>query len=216
VTTIRILLADDHVMMRSGVRLLLERQPGFTVVAEASDGREAIDLAETTLPDLAILDAAMPNLNGIEAARQITLKHPAVAVMILSMHADESYVLRALKAGARGYLLKDSPESDLVNAVRAVSAGKAYFSPAISGMLVDDYVRQMRHRGVEDSYELLTSREREVLQLLAEGKANKDVANHLGLSLYTVETHRSNMLQKLNLHSTAELILYAVRKGVIS
>lgn len=215
-STIRILLADDHIMMRSGVRLLLERQPGFAVVAEASDGREAIDLVESTRPDLAILDAAMPNLNGIEAARQITLKHPAVAVMMLSMHADESYVLRALKAGARGYLLKDSPESDLVNAVRAVSAGKAYFSPAISGMLVDDYVRQMRQRGVEDSYELLTTREREVLQLLAEGKANKDVANHLNLSLYTVETHRSNMLQKLNLHSTAELILYAVRKGVIS
>jgi two-component system, NarL family, response regulator NreC len=215
-STIRILLADDHVMMRSGVRLMLERQPGFTVVAEASNGREAIDLVETTHPTLAILDAAMPTLNGIEAARQITQKYPAVSVMILSMHADESYVLRALKAGARGYLLKDSPESDLVNAVRAVCEGKAYFSPAISGMLVDDYVRQMRQRGVDDSYELLTAREREVLQLLAEGKANKDVANHLGLSLYTVETHRSNMLQKLNLHSTAELILYAVRKGVIS
>jgi DNA-binding NarL/FixJ family response regulator len=213
---IRILLADDDIMMRSGLRLLLERQPGFTVVAEATDGREAVDLVEKTQPDVAILDAAMPNLNGIEAARQITQKYPHVVVVMLSMHADESYVLRALKAGARGYLLKDSPESDLVNAVHAVREGKAFFSPAISGMLVDDYVRQMRQRGVEDSYELLTTREREILQMVAEGKANKDVANLLGLSLYTVETHRSNMLQKLNLHSTAELILYAVRKGVIT
>jgi len=214
-TTIRILLADDHVMMRSGLRLLLERQAGFSVVAEASDGRQAVDLTERHRPDIAILDAAMPNLNGIEATRQIALKFPQVAVMMLSMHADETYVLRALKAGARGYLLKDSPESELVDAVRAVRAGKAFFSPVISRMLVDDYVRQMQQRGVEDSYELLTTREREILQLLAEGKANKDVANLLSLSLYTVETHRSNMLQKLNLHSTAELILYAVRKGVV-
>lgn len=214
--TIRILLADDHVMMRGGVRLMLERQPGLKVVAEASDGREAVELVASTNPDLAILDAAMPNLNGIDAARQITQRHPKVGVIILSMHSDESYVLRALSAGARGYLLKDSTETDLVGAVRAVSGGKAWFSPAISAMLVDDYVRQMRQRGVEDSYELLTPREREVLQLLAEGKANKDVANILNLSLYTVETHRANMLQKLNLHNTAELILYAVRKGVIS
>jgi DNA-binding NarL/FixJ family response regulator len=213
---IRILLADDHTVMRSGLRLLLERQAGFKVVAEASDGRETVDLMESAKPDVVVLDVAMPNLNGIDAARQITQHHPAVAVVILSMHSDEGYVLRALKAGARGYLLKDAPESDLVNAVRAVHEGKAWFSPAISRMLVDDYIRQLRQHGVEDSYELLTTREREILQLLAEGKSNKDVANILKLSLYTVETHRGNMLQKLNLHGTAELILYAVRKGVIS
>jgi two-component system, NarL family, response regulator NreC len=215
-TEIRILLADDHTIIRSGLRLLLERQAGFKVVAEASDGRETVELTETVKPDVVILDIGMPNLNGIDAARKITTHHPGIAVVILSMHADESYVLRALKAGARGYLLKDSPESDLVNAVRAVHESKAYFSPAISRMLVDDYMRQLHQRGVEDSYELLTAREREVLQLLAEGKSTKDIANMLKLSPYTVETHRGNMLQKLNLHSTAELILYAVRKGVIS
>jgi len=213
---IRILLADDHTVIRSGLRLLLERQPGFKVVAEASDGRATVELTEALKPNVVVLDIGMPNLNGIDAARQITTHHPDIAVVILSMHADESYVLRALKAGARGYLLKDSPESDLVNAVHAVHENKAYFSPAISRMLVDDYMRQLRQRGVEDSYELLTAREREVLQLLAEGKSIKDIANMLKLSPYTVETHRGNMLQKLNLHSTAELILYAVRKGVIS
>ena len=215
-SAIRILLADDHTVIRSGLRLLLERQPDFKVVGEASDGREAVDTAGAAKPDVAVLDIGMPNLNGIEAARQITQKYPDIAVVILSMHADESYVLRALKSGARGYLLKDSPESDLVNAIRAVEDGKAYFSPAISRMLVDDYMRQLEQRGVEDTYELLTAREREILQLLAEGKANKEIATLLKLSLYTVETHRGNILQKLNLHSTAELILYAVRKGVIS
>jgi DNA-binding NarL/FixJ family response regulator len=139
-----------------------------------------------------------------------------MGIIILSMHSDESYVLKALKTGARGYLLKDSSESDVMNAVRAVNAGKAYFSPEISRMMADDYLRQMQQRGVEDSYELLTSREREILQMLAEGKSNKDVANLLNLSLHTVETHRSNILQKLNLHSVPELILYAVRKGIVS
>jgi RNA polymerase sigma factor (sigma-70 family) len=158
----------------------------------------------------------MPQLNGIEAARQISAKLPHTAVVFLSMHSDEGYVLRALKAGARGYLLKDSAEQDLIGAVQAVSNGKAFFSPAISKMLVEDYVRQMQDRQVEDSYELLTTREREILQLLAEGKSNKEVAALLNLSLYTVETHRSNILQKLNLHSGADLILYAIRKGVIS
>jgi two-component system, NarL family, response regulator NreC len=158
----------------------------------------------------------MPELNGIEAARQISAKLPHTAIVFLSMHSDEGYVLKALKSGARAYLLKDSAENDLINAVKAVREGKAFFSPAISKMLIEDYMRQMRQRAVEDSYDLLTTREREILQLFAEGKNNKDVANMLNLSLYTVETHRSNIFQKLNLHSTAELILYAVRKGVIS
>jgi two-component system response regulator NreC len=215
-STIKILLADDHVVMRRGIRALLERRADFQVVAEAGDGREAVQLMETHSPHVVVADIAMPNLNGIEAARQIAQKWPQTAIVILSMHSDESYVLRALKAGARGYLLKDSPESDLINAILAVHEGKAFFSPAISKMLVEDYMRQLQQRGSEDSYELLTSREREVLQLLAEGKSNKDVAAMLNLSLHTVETHRSNILQKLNLHGTPELILYSIRKGVIS
>jgi len=213
---LQILLADDHTVVRKGLRLLLESHPGFRVVADAADGREAIALAEKHHPDVAVLDIAMPILNGIEAARQMTARMPKVAIVILSMHSDEGYVLRALKAGARAYLLKDSAEYDLIHAVEAVSQGKAFFSPAISKMLVEEYMRQMRERQVEDSYELLTTREREVLQLLAEGKNNKDVASILNLSLYTVETHRSNIFQKLGLHSSAELILYAIRKGVIS
>ena len=211
----RILLADDHTLIRKGLRALLERQDGFTVVAEAADGREAVETAAAVCPDVVVIDIGMPNLNGIEAARRITEKRPETAVVILSMHADESYVLRALKSGARGYLLKDSPEEDLINAIRAVHQGKAFFSPEISKMMAEDYMRQMRQRGVEDSYELLTPREREILQMLGEGNSNKEVATKLNLSLHTVETHRSNVLEKLNLHSTAELILYAVRKGIV-
>ena len=213
---VRILLADDHTVVRKGLRLLLESVPEFQVIADAANGRDAVSLAEQHRPDVVVMDVAMPILNGIEAARQITAKLPSTAIVFLSMHGDESYVLRALKAGARAYLLKDSAEYDLIQAVKAVSEGKAFFSPAISKMLVEDYMRQMQERGVEDSFELLTTREREVLQLLAEGKNNKDVASLLNLSLYTVETHRSNIFQKLNLHSQAELILYAIRKGVIS
>jgi two-component system response regulator NreC len=214
-TTIRVLLADDHTVVRKGLRLLLESYPEFTVVADAADGREAVALAEHHRPDVVVIDVAMPVLNGIEAARQILTKLPKTSIVFLSMHSDEGYVLKGLKTGARAYLLKDSAEYDLINAVKAVREGKAFFSPAISKMLVEDYVRQMREKQVEDSYELLTTREREILQLLAEGKNNKDVANLLNLSLYTVETHRSNIFEKLNLHSTAELILYAIRKGVI-
>jgi DNA-binding NarL/FixJ family response regulator len=213
---IRILLADDHNIMRRGLRLLLERQPGFEVVSEAADGRQAVERAEAAKPDIVILDIAMPNLSGIEAAQRIGALLPQAAIIILSMHSDEGYVLRALKAGAKGYLLKDSAEDDLIEAIKAVGSGKAFFSPEISKILVEDYVRDMRKRDAEDSYELLTSREREILQLLAEGKSNKDIATLLNLSLYTVETHRRNLQDKLNLHSVAELILYAVRKGIIS
>lgn len=216
VKPIRILLADDHNVMRRGLRFLLESQPGFSVVAEASDGRQAVQQAEGTSPDVVILDIAMPNLSGIEAAQRILSILPNAAIVILSMHSDEGYVLRALKAGAKGYLLKDSAEGDLIDAIKAVSQGKTFFSAEISKMLVEDYVREIRTRGVEDSYELLTSREREILQMLAEGKSNKEVASSLNLSLYTVETHRRNLQDKLNLHSFAELILYAVRKRVIS
>jgi DNA-binding NarL/FixJ family response regulator len=213
---IRILLADDHSVMRSGLRLVLERQPDFQVIAEVSDGRQAVALTQQHLPDVVVMDINMPNLNGIEAARQISAAMPQVSIVILSMHSDEAYVLRALKAGARGYLLKESAESDLISAVRSVYAGKAFFSPAVSRMLVEDYVRQLQDREIEDSYDLLTTREREILQLIAEGKSNKEIANILNLSLYTVETHRGNLMEKLNLHTVPELILYAVRKGVIS
>jgi len=214
--TIRILLADDHTVVRKGLRLLLENNPGFKVVADASNGRETVALAEQHTPDVVVLDIAMPILNGIEAARQISGKQPQVAIVFLSMHSDEGYVLKALKAGARAYLLKDSAEYDLIAAIEAVNDGKAFFSPAISKMLVEDYMRQMQERGIDDSYEMLTTREREIFQLLAERKTNKDVANILNLSPFTVETHRSNIFQKLDIHSGEELILYAVRKGVIS
>jgi len=213
---IRIILAEDHAVMRRGLRLVLEEQKDFQVVGEAGDGREAVALVESLKPDVAVLDITMPNMNGIEAARQISAKQPGVSIVVLSMHSDEGYVLRALKAGARGYLLKESPEADLIHAIRSVSQGKAFFSPAVSRMLVEDYVRQLQDKDIEDSYELLTQRERELLQLIAEGKSNKDVANMLNLSLYTVETHRGNIMEKLNLHSVPELILYAVRKGVIA
>lgn len=213
---LRILLADDHKLLRSGLRLLLERQPDMSVVAEADDGREAVRNAATSKPDVVVLDIGMPNLNGIEACVQITQENSAIAVVMLSMHSDESYVLRALKAGARAYLLKDSAESDLVRAIHAVAEGKSYFSPAVSKVLLEDYVRKLQRAGVEDSFELLTSREREILQLVAEGRSNKEVAHLLNLSVYTVETHRSNLMQKLNLRGVPELILYAVRKGIIS
>ena len=213
---IRILLADDHNVMRRGLRLLLESQPGFVVVGEAADGRQAVEQAKAAKPDVVVLDIAMPNLSGTEAAQRITEALPNTAVVILSMHSDEGYVLRALKAGARGYLVKDSAEGDLIDAIKAVNEGKAFFSPEVSKVLVEDYVRQIRTRGVDDSYELLTPRECEVLHLLAEGKSNKEIAGLLNLSTFTVETHRRNLQEKLNLHSLAELILYAVRKGLIS
>lgn len=215
-SSIRILLADDHVVMRRGLRLLLETQPGFSVVAEASDGREAVEQAQATAPDVAVLDIAMPNLNGVDAAQRIHAVLPGVSIVILSMHADEAYVLRALRAGAKGYLLKDSAEGDLIEAIRRVSAGKTFFSPEISRMLAEDYVRELRTHGFVDSYELLTSREKEILHLLAQGKSNKEIAAQWNLSPYTIETHRRNLHEKLNLRNFADLVLYAVRKGIIS
>lgn len=212
---LRILLADDHTIIRNGLRLLLERQPDFTVIGEASNGREAVELADLKNPDVVIMDVAMPLMNGIEATSRIAAAQPKTAVVILSMHSDESYILRALKAGARGYLLKDSAESDLIQAVRAVASGKAFFSPVVSKFLAEDYLRQLRQKGVEDPYDLLTAREREMLQLIAEGKSAKTIASLLNLSFHTVDTHRANLMAKLNVHSVPELILYAVRKGVI-
>jgi len=186
------------------------------VVGEAADGRQAVEQAEATKPDVVILDIAMPHLNGTEVAQRINELLPGTAIVMLSMHSDEGYVLRALKAGAKAYLVKDSAEGDLVEAIKAVSEGKTFFSSEISKMLVEDYVQEIRTRGVADSYDLLTAREREILHLLAEGKSNKQIAELLNLSVFTVETHRRNLQEKLNLHTFAELILYAVRKGVIS
>lgn len=213
---LRVLLADDHIVMRSGLRALLDRQPNLEVVGECENGRETVELAGSLRPDVVVMDVGMPGLNGIEATRTIVDQHSSPAVVILSMHADESYVMRALKAGARGYLLKDSAAADLIGAIQAVSQGKSFFSPKVSRILAEDYVRVLKQKGDVDTYDLLTSREREILQLLAEGKANKEVATALNISPYTVETHRSHILQKLNLHTPAELVLYAVRKGIIS
>lgn len=212
----RILLADDHNILRDGMRLLLERQPGFVVVGEAADGRETVQLAREQNPDVIVMDIAMPNMNGIEATRRIIEKQPHIGIVILSMHHDESYVIRSLKAGARAYLLKDAVKAELILAIEAVLDGRSFFSPKVSRILQEDYFQALDRRNADDSYELLTDREREILQMIAEGRTNKEVANTLNLSLYTVDTHRTHILQKLNLHSVPELILYAVRKGIIA
>jgi two-component system, NarL family, response regulator NreC len=215
VARLRILLADDHTVVRQGLRKVLEARPEWQVVAEAGDGREAVRLAEETTPDVAILDVAMPLLNGIDAVRQIARKVPTTRMLVLSMHADEAYVTQMLRAGAAGYLLKDSADVDLLQAVDAVSAGKSFFSPAIARVIADDYVRHLADRGVSDRFELLSEREREIFQLIAEGKTNKEIAALLFLSPSTVDTHRSRIMEKLDVHSAAEIVLYAVRKGVI-
>jgi two-component system response regulator NreC len=212
---VRVLLADDHSIVRRGMRSLLETEESLEVVAEAADGLEALRLCEEHHPDLLILDIAMPKLNGIDVAERSQKMQPPPRAIMLSMHLDESYVMRSLNAGARAYLLKDATDEDLLPAIRAVAAGKPFFSPAVTAVLVEDYLRQLQARGLTDSYHLLTDREKQVLQLLAEGRSNKEVATLLELSLSTVETHRGNLMQKLNLHNTAEIVLYAVRKGII-
>jgi two-component system, NarL family, response regulator NreC len=213
---LRIVLADDHTLVRHGLRKVLQDQSDWEVVGEANDGREAVRLVQELKPDVAILDIAMPRLNGIEATRQIARRFPDVQVLVLSMHADEPYVTQVLRAGASGYLLKDSADTDLIRAVAAVSQKKSFFSPAVAKVMLDDYVRQLADRGITDRYDTLTEREREVFQLIAEGKSNKDVADLLSLSPNTVETHRAHIMDKLDVHNAAEIVLYAVRKGVIS
>jgi len=212
---IRVLLADDHGLLRKGVRSVLAEDEGIVVVGEAHDGALAVQLAEELRPDVVVMDIAMPRLNGLEAASQIARKNKRIGVLILSMYSDEEYLMRAVSAGVRGYLLKDSAEPDLVRAVRAVASGKTFFSPVIADMLFDDYALRLQRREIQDSYELLTDREKQVLQLLAEGMTNKDVAAALTLGVSTVETHRLNLMQKLDLHNTAELVLYAVRKKIL-
>jgi DNA-binding NarL/FixJ family response regulator len=214
-SSIRVLLADDHGLLRKGVRSVLAEDADIVVVGEAHDGSQAIQLAEELNPDVVIMDIAMPRLNGLEAAAQIARKSKRTGILILSMYSDEEYLMRAVSAGVRGYLLKDSAEPDLTRAVRAVAGGKTFFSPSIADMLFDDYVLRLQRHELQDSYELLTDRERQVLQLLAEGMTNKEAAATLALGVSTVETHRLNLMQKLNLHNTAELVLYAVRKKIL-
>jgi DNA-binding NarL/FixJ family response regulator len=213
---IRILIADDHAIVRTGLKLLLDHVADIEVVGEAADGREAVRLAGELRPSVVVMDIGMPLLNGLQAAAQVIRDNPGTGVIFLSMHTDESYVVKALDAGARGYLLKDTAVEYIERAIRAVAAGRPFFSPSIAQTLAEDEVRLMRKRGVQDSFDLLSEREREVLQLLAEGKSNKEAAGVLRLSPYTVETHRTNLMQKLGLHNTAEIVLYAVRKGVIT
>jgi two-component system response regulator NreC len=213
---IRILLADDHTVVRDGLRALLEREAGIEVVAEAADGRESVVLAATELPDVVVMDLAMPNMNGMEATRRIVAANSRIGVVILSMHQDESYVLGALKAGAKGYLLKDSMRGEVVEAIHAVAQGKSYLTRKVARILQEDYISRLQQRGLVDRYDLLSDREREILQMIAEGRANKEVATMLNISVTTVETHRGHILQKLDIHSVPELILYAVRKGIVS
>jgi DNA-binding NarL/FixJ family response regulator len=208
---LRILLADDHTLVRQGLRKVLEERPEWQVV-EAGNGREAVAMAEQLKPDIAIVDVAMPLLNGVEATRQIAARSPRTRVLVLSMYADEAYVTQMLNAGAAGYLLKDSAGVDLLEAVTAVAAGKSFFSPAIAQLLED---KDFDGGAVVDRYELLSNREREIFQLVAEGRTNKEIAALLTISSSTVETHRARIMEKLDLHSAAEIVLYAVRRGVI-
>lgn len=212
----RILLADDHTLMRQGLRHILESRAEFDIVAEASSGIEAVEAARQHKPDVAIVDVAMKEMNGIEATTQILKHSPGTAVLILSMYSDERYVLRAVKAGARGYLLKNSAGEELIQAIHAVEKGQAFFSPAVAEIFHDGLARLKDLRDAQDRFDLLTDRERQIYQLLAEGNSNKDIANRLNLSLHTVETHRWRIMEKLDLHSTAELVLSAVRRGVVS
>jgi two-component system response regulator NreC len=211
-----LLLGDDHTLMRQGLRKILEERPEWEVVAEVGDGREAVKKCIALKPDVAVLDVAMPLLNGIDATQQIVRKVPETKVLVLSMYSDEAYVTRALQAGATGYMLKDSAGKDLLKGIASVAAGQAYFSPAIARLMLDDYVRRVSGSGVVDRYETLSEREREIFQLIAEARTNKEVAELLEISPATVETHRARILQKLDIHNTAELVLYAVRRGVIS
>jgi two-component system, NarL family, response regulator NreC len=212
---LRLLLGDDHTLVRHGLRKILEEQPEWEVVSEVGDGREAVREAIAHKPDVAIIDIAMPLLNGIDATQQIVRRVPETKVLMLSMHADEAYVMRALQAGATGYVVKDAAGKELLTAIEAVAAGRRFFSPAIERLVQDEHGRASSS-GFADRYETLSTREREIFQLIAEARSNKEVAALLDISPATVETHRARILQKLDVHNIAEVVLYAVRRGIIS
>ncbi|MBV9498036.1 MAG: response regulator transcription factor [Acidobacteriaceae bacterium] len=207
---IKILLVDDHTIVRQGLKLILSAQPDLQVVGEAANGTEAVALAQKLRPDIVLMDVAMPELNGIDATRKMVEENPRVRVLVLSMHKEAVYVRNILRAGARGYILKDAIDTELLNAVRSVARGDGYVSPAVSGALLNDY-----RQNVTDPIDLLSGREREVLQLIAEGKTNKEIASHLNLSVYTVDSHRGKIMEKLNLHSTGELVRFAMKRGLV-
>ena len=206
----RILLADDHAVVRQGFARILQSEGDFEVVGEASDGREAVQKAIELKPDIVIMDVSMPELNGIEATRRLQKDHPRIRVLALSMHKDNVFVREILRAGAAGYLLKDAIDQELLTAVRAVAGGEGYLSPSVSESVLSDY-----RKHVTDPIDLLSSREREILQMLAEGKTNKEVAQVLNISVYTVDAHRGRIMEKLNLHSIGEMVRFAMRNGLI-
>jgi len=212
---LRVLLVDDHTVVRQGLRRILEADDGIQVVVEASDGRKAAEMAERLRPHVAVMDVSLPELNGIEATRQIVKRSEGTKVLILSMHLDEVCVRESLKAGARGYLVKDSEDLDLVKAVKMLGQGRSYFSPTVSQLLLEGYVADPAAPRAEDNLALLTDREREVLQLIAEGKTNKEIAVRLDVSVNTVETHRKHTMEKLDLHNTAEVVRFALRKKIV-
>ncbi len=212
--TIRILLADDHKIMRAGLCSLLDRQPEMEVVAEAENGRQAVQLAVEHRPDVVIMDVSMPELNGIEATRQIIAAVPETRIIALSMYSDKRFVVGMLQAGAAGFLLKDCASQDLARAINAVAAGKNYLSPEIAGVMIEDYVH--RFTVADATTQVLTAREREVLQLIAEGWATREIAARLYVSVKTVETHRRKIMKKLDIHSVADLTKYAIREGLTS
>ena len=212
---IQVLLAEDHTIVRQGLRSILDGREGIQVVGEAKDGREAVEKAQQLQPDIVLMDLSMPLLSGLEATRQIKSQCPQIEVLVLTMHADEEYVFQILQAGASGYLLKQSAVGELVTAIQVVHEGNSYLSPAISRKIVDGYVRQAREQGKVDPYEQLTDREREVLHLIAEGYSTQEIADLLFISPKTVRGHRSSLTEKLDLHSNAELTRYAIRKGIV-
>lgn len=212
---LRVLLVDDHTVVRQGLRRILEADEDIEIVGESGDGRTAAEMVRRLHPNVVVMDIALPELNGIEATRQITKRSEGTKVLILTMHADDVYVRQSLKAGARGYLLKDSEDLDLLKAVKAVGRGGSFFSPLVSKVLLEGYLGDVAGQGVEDNLALLTDREREVLQLIAEGKTNKEIATLLTVSINTVETHRKHIMEKLDLHNTAEIVRFAVRKKIV-